>query len=139
MNTVDLVRNRHKGPQAIHLKMKKRTFEGKVLEDDGPVVDSIPAWVVLIDISLGDGDRVGDVVQPDIVVIDVLGDTLSADPRLKVGGGQFAGRRVQHRHSSYLEPSTIQGVDHRNILYIYQTGDQTVSNESFPPYSKTYF
>jgi hypothetical protein len=65
---VDLVRNRHTGPQHIHLKMKERTFEGKVLENDGTVVDPIPAWVVLIYVSLGDGDRVGDVVQPDIVV-----------------------------------------------------------------------
>jgi hypothetical protein len=128
---VDLVRNRHIRPQAIHLKMEKRTLEGKVLEDDGTVVDPIPAWVVLIHVGLGDGDGVGDVVQSDIVVFDVLGDTLSADPRLKVGGGQCAGRRVQYRHSSYLEPSPVQGVDHRNILYTHQTGDQTVSNESF--------
>jgi hypothetical protein len=88
---VDLVRNRHIRPQAIHLKMEKRTLEGKVLEDDGTVVDPIPAWVVLIHVGLGDGDGVGDVVQSDIVVFDVLGDTLSADPRLKVGGGQCAG------------------------------------------------
>jgi hypothetical protein len=62
--------------------VKKRTFEGKVLEDDGTVIDSIPARVVLIDVGLGDGDGVGDVVQPDVVILDVLGDTLSADPRL---------------------------------------------------------
>jgi hypothetical protein len=98
--------------------VKERTFEGKVLENDGTIIDPIPAWVVLIHVGLGDGDGVGDVVQPDIVILDVLGDTLSADPRLKVvGGGQCAGRRVQHRYSSYLEPSTIQGVDHRDILY----------------------
>ena len=102
---------------ACYIKVKERTFEGKVLENDGTVIDSIPAWVVLIHVGLGDGDGVGDVVQSDIVVFDVLGDTLSADPRLKVGGGQCAGRRVQHRHSSYLEPSTIQGVNHRDILF----------------------
>jgi hypothetical protein len=87
--------------------MKKRTLEGKVLENDGPVVDPIPAWVVLIYVSLGDGDGVGDVVQSDIVVFDVLGDTLSADPRLKVGGGQCAGRRVQHRYSAHLESGAV--------------------------------
>lgn len=121
--------------------MKERTFEGKVLENDGTIVDSIPAWVVLVDISLSDGDRVGDVVQSDIVVFDVLSDTLSADPRLhpRSVSLQLTCQETRRVNGAHLEPSTVQGVDHRDILYTHQTGDQTVSNESFPPYSKTYF
>jgi len=37
-------------------------LEAKVFQDDGTVVDSVTARVVLVDISLGDGDRIGDVV-----------------------------------------------------------------------------
>lgn len=98
--------------------MKERTFEGKVLEDDGTVIDSIPAWVVLIDVGLGDGDGVGDVVQPDIVVFDVLGDTLSADPRLhpRSVSHQLICQETRRVNGAHLEPSPVQGIDHRDIL-----------------------
>jgi hypothetical protein len=85
----------------VRVDVARPVFELEVLEDDGAVVDSRRAWVVLVDVGLR-GLRQLYIHTVTEGNLHILGDTLTADPRLESA----------HRPSQHLLTAQAQ-ITHR--------------------------